>query len=236
MKRAVLLGNKDLAVGALDVLTRYTEVVGVVLNHNDDGAEGRWYQSLRRAAEGRGIVTAQPNSINDPEGVAFLRRLAPDIMLSCSYSRILCRPALACAGLAMNIHFSALPRHRGCLPVVWAIAEGDSQVGVTLHVMDTGIDSGDIIAQVLLPVDDEDTAYTVYFRCVRAGLALLDCALPSILDGSAPRRPQDLAAGSYHTQEYPSDRWITAGMTDREARALTRALTFPGYPGARTKK
>lgn len=234
--RAIVLGNKDLAVLCLDVILKHgIHVVGIVLNPDDDGREeGKWYKSLKKVALQRGISAIQPKNVSSPAGLEFIQNLAPDFLFSFSYSRILKGYILNQARCgAFNIHFARLPHYRGCLPIVYALANGDSLVGVTLHVMDEGIDTGDIVAQTLLPVEEGDTAYTVYFKCVAAGASLLDQTLPDLMSGTYTRRPQNLAEGSYHKQVYPNDRWLSPVMSPSQMSSFVRAHTFVGYPPAR---
>jgi len=234
--RAILLGNKDLAVRALDVLARHrVEVAGIVLNPDDDGVEqGRWYRSLKVVAEARAIPTIQPRHVSTDEGREFIVRHAPDFLLSVSYARIVRKMILELPRrLALNVHFSELPHCRGCLPLVYAMAGGDAHTGVTLHVMDEGIDTGDILAARRVEIDDCDTARTLYFKCVEAGETLLDETLPALVRGTFDRRPQQLDRGSYHPQVYPHDRWLDPGMSARQFSCFVRAHTFPPYPSAR---
>ncbi|MHC5028429.1 MAG: methionyl-tRNA formyltransferase [Planctomycetota bacterium] len=234
--RSIVLGNKDLAVRSLDALARNgIDVCGVVLTPDDDGVEaGRWYLSLKRAAEARGIPSIQPANVSSDEGCDFIGALRPDLLLSVSYTRIIRPEVLALATVVpLNVHFGDLPHYRGCLPVVHAIANGEAHVGVTLHVMDAGIDTGDVVTQHRVPIGENDTAFTMYFACVEEGERLLDEALPSLVDGSFERHRQDLDGGSYHPQAYPSDRWLNPGIQPGVLSSFVRAHTFPPYPSAR---
>ena len=234
--RAILLGNKNLAVRALDLLPAHgIEVVGVVLNPDDDGIEqGRWYQSLKRAAAQRGLPTIQPRNVSSDEGRQFIEQRRPDWLLSISYSRIVRKEILDLPlRMPLNIHFSMLPHNRGCLPLVYAMASGSRQTGVSLHVMDEGIDTGDVLAQRAVPIDESDTARSMYFKCVDAAEALLDQALPRLVEGSLRAQPQVLEDGSYHRQVYPNDRWLNPDVDPRGFSCFVRAHTFPPYPTAR---
>jgi methionyl-tRNA formyltransferase len=234
--RAVVLGNKDLAVGCLDVLLKHeVDVAGVVLNPDDDGQdEGKWYQSLKKTALQKGLSFVQPKNVSSAEGAAYIGRLEPDFLFSFSYSRIVKGYILNQASKgAFNIHFSNLPHHRGCLPLVYALAACDREAGVTLHVMDEGIDTGPIVERVLFPVEETDTAFSLYFECVAAGIDLFDRALPKLLSGEFEAASQDLQKGSYHPQVYPNDRWLSPSLSPVQLSSFVRAHTFRGYPSAR---
>ncbi len=233
--RAVILGNKDLAVGCLDILLKHgINVVGIVLNPDDNGQETGWYKSLRKAAIEKGIPYYQPINISCEDGVSYISSLKPDLLFSFSYSRIIKEIILnqAKSG-AFNIHFSMLPHYRGCLPIVYALSNGDSKIGVTLHYMDEGIDTGDIVSQCTIDVENTDTAYSLYFKCVELGIKLLDQTIPAIINGEAQRISQNINMGSYNKQYYPNDRWIQSGWSLDKISCFIRAHTFEGYPTAR---
>jgi methionyl-tRNA formyltransferase len=236
--RAIILGNKDLAVDCLGVIARHgIDVVGIVLNPDDRGIdEGLWYRSLKKAAVEQNIPFIQPATVSSEEGVAFLREKAPDFLFSFSYSRIVKGFVLSEAKvIALNVHFAELPQYRGCLPIVYALANGDPHVGVTLHIMDEGIDTGAILDQAQVMVEERDTAYSMYFKCVEAGTALMDRNLPSLIAGTLQPRSQTLEIGSYNKQVYPNDRWLPQGLSPEALSCFVRAHTFPGYPSARVR-
>ena len=234
--RAVILGGKNLAVGCLEVILRHgLEVAAIIPNGDDDGSEeGKWYKSLKKSALEKGLPVFQPRTISSPRGLTFIEEMAPDLIFSFSYNRILKGCILERARVwPLNIHFSRLPHYRGCLSIVYAMANSDPQVGVTLHVMDEGIDTGDIISQVLVDVGVEDTAYSVYFKCVQAGIHLMNQTLPKLLNHTCQAQPQELAAGSYHSWDYPNDRWLSPDMSPDELSCFVRAHTFLSFPTAR---
>ncbi|MGQ9628973.1 MAG: methionyl-tRNA formyltransferase [bacterium] len=234
--RIVLMGNKDLAVNCLDYLLREgEEVVAVVLNRGDRRASDSWYRSLGEYCALKGLRTFQPSSANDPEFLNEIRALSPDLVLSMSYDRILKEAFLRIPSRgAINIHFALLPRNRGCLPLVYALAGGERKVGVTIHYIDPGIDTGDIISQEGIPVSDEDTAFSLYFKCVEVGTDLFERTFPLIKSGRNGRTKQNDIEATYHKQVYPNDRWIDWSRSLEEVGAFIRAHTFPSYPGART--
>src|SRR6185369_8107305 len=162
-------------------------------------------------------------------------RLAPDLLLSVQYDRILKPPLLAVSRHgAFNLHFGPLPRLRGCFPTKWAIL-GDEPAGVTLHAIEPGIDSGDVVAQTILPLAPDETDQSLYHRLQEAAITLFREQLPWMRAlAPPPRQPQDEAAATYHPKEVPF-----AGILDwrRDAawiERFIRAFTFPPYPAART--
>jgi methionyl-tRNA formyltransferase len=233
--RVVLLGGKELALRCLDSMLamRDVEVVAAIPCAADDPDEQRWYPSLARRARDLGLPLHQPRSVNDEAFRPVLDQLRPDILLSIFYDKILRPPVLVLPRIAaVNLHFGLLPFNRGSLPIPWAIIDGND-AGVTLHHMDPGVDTGDIIAQVAVPVAEHETARDVYDRCTAAGHYLFEGAFPLVVAGCAPRRPQP-AGGTYYPPGYPFDRWIDWSQPAGQLSRFVRALTFAPYPGART--
>ncbi len=232
LRRVVLLGKNALAVGCLAVLREQgADVILVVADPSDDGVDD-WQPSLARAARAAGIPVEQPRRINDPEVVAAIAARRPEILLSCQYAQILGAAVREVASHAtLNLHFGPLPRYRGVAPIYWAIHNGEAETGVTLHHVDAGIDSGDVIAVKTVPIGPADTARDLYDRSTTAGIELLREAWPSIRDGDLPRYPQDPAQSLYynrHSVDYDKRRLAWDADVDAIANRA-RALIFPPF-------
>jgi methionyl-tRNA formyltransferase len=234
-RRVVLLGGKALGIEALEVLLRMpgAEIVAVVACHDDDPAVARWYPSLARFALARGLPAYRPPSVNDERFLGVLAGLQPDLLLSVFYDKILKPGVLELPkAAAVNVHFGLLPYNRGSFPVPWAIIDGNDP-GVTLHYMDPGVDTGDVVAQVAVPAGELETAAGVYERCTAAGRYLIERYVPLLLAGRAPRRTQG-EGGSYYRPGYPFERWIDWSQDAERLARFVRALTYPPLPSART--
>src|SRR5690606_7176717 len=134
----------------------------------------------------------------------------------------------------LNLHPSYLPYNRGAHPNVWSIVE-ETPAGVTLHYVDAGIDTGDIVAQREVPVAPSDTGGSLYRKLERAGLELLQEAWPHIKAGRVRRQPQPRDRGTFHRVAQLGE--LDRIDLDKEYRArdlinLLRARTFPPYKGA----
>ena len=159
----------------------------------------------------------------------------PDLGLSVFYGYILPQQILDLfPGGVLNLHPSYLPHNRGAYPNVWSIVEG-SPSGVTLHYVDAGVDTGDIVAQQTVPVEAVDTGESLYRRLEQACVDLFTEYWPRVLAGTVTRTPQGAGTGSYHRKadvlaldEIDLDRTYKA----REFLDIIRARTFPPYPGA----
>ena len=143
------------------------------------------------------ILCPDPNSA---EFIAQVRRLGVDLIVVAAFSRILKAPLLAAARLgAVNIHPSLLPKFRGPNPIYWALAQGDTRTGVTLHFIDEGIDSGDVIAQCEIGIDRGETEQSLFRKCCGVAAQMLRETLPLIAAGTAKRTRQDESAASYQS-------------------------------------
>ncbi len=124
-------------------------------------------------------------NINDAECIDFIKHHSPDILAVCGTTVI--RPevfTLAPKG-AINIHTGITPEYRSADPIFWALYSGEPEkVGVTIHVIDQGIDTGPIIHQDTVPVYADDTLATIYTRCIQRGAELYSRALAEIAEGS----------------------------------------------------
>lgn len=186
-------------------------------------------QQLGRQAGVPLLVQPRPDSADYRRFLAEFRGARFDLVMCCSYSMRI-QPAMleAVNYNAVNVHASLLPRNRGPNPIQWAIMRDESRTGVTLHYMEDGIDTGDIVAQTAEPIHDADTWVSLTERVNSATAPLLAAHLAAILDGSAPRRPQAATEASHNprlTSESPRIDFST--MSDREVFNLIRAQVRP---------
>ena len=182
-----------------------------------------------------GAVVIESVDINAPETVAAVAALQPELLFVIGWSQLLREPILALAPRgAFGIHPTLLPRHRGRAPIPWAILSGLATTGVTLfEIPDAHADSGAIVGQVEVTIAPDETATTLFERLAAAHVELIRTLVPRILDGTAPRLPQDERRSSAWPKRTPAD-----GIIDWETRApylydWVRAQTRP-YPGAFT--
>ena len=227
--RVVLFGDGRWAA---DTLVRLAadchEVAAVVARANpSDG-------TLAAAAARLAIPVLRPARVNAASSVAAIAALAPDLILSVAYDQILRPPVLALPSLGcLNVHAGKLPRYRGRNVVNWAIINGETEIGVTVHHMDEGIDTGDIVLQRTLPIGWTDDYATVLARVVEAVPEIAARAVADVVGGRGGRQPQDHALGTYFGGRGPGDEWLDWGASSRDLHNKVRAITRPG-PGART--
>ena len=189
--------------------------------------------SLERFSQKSGLPVTAPGQVNDSDFVAWVREQPADLNVSVSYDQILRRPILETAPLGfINCHAGKLPYYRGRNVINWAIINNETEIGLTIHYIDEGIDTGDIILQKLLPIHWEDSYQRVLNRVQRAIPGLLSEAVTRIVSGKVRRLKQNHLEGTYFSKRIHGDEWIDWGDTSLNIYNKIRAISHPG-PGAR---
>lgn len=201
MTRVVFMGTPEFAVPSLDALMDAGyEVAGVFTQ--PDRPVGRGHKTAPspvkvRALE-RGCEVFQFERVRRPEGVAQLRALAPDVMVTAAFGQILTQELLDIPKRGVvNVHASLLPRHRGSAPINWCILQGDECAGVTTMLTDAGIDTGDMLMSASTPIGELETAGELTERLSHIGAKLLIESLDGYLAGRIAPVPQDHERATY---------------------------------------
>ncbi len=231
--KVLFMGTPDFSVPVLKMLIDNCNVIGVVTQPDKPvGRSGKISISpVKEVALQNNIQVLQPTKIRKEYEEAL--SLNPDIIITCAYGQIvpeevLNYPKYGC----INVHASLLPRHRGGAPIHRAIIEGDKESGVTIMHMGIGMDDGDIINTRVIPIEDNDTAESLFDKLSILGSELLLDTLPSIIDGSANRVKQDNSLATYSYNIKPEDEVIDFNKTNREVYNLVRGLN--SWPVAHT--
>jgi methionyl-tRNA formyltransferase len=192
--RIVFFGTPEFSLQALQALHDAFTVTAVVTQPDRPCGRGRQMTAppVKCLAESLGIPVMQPRKIRTPEFLEWLTGERPHFLVTAAYGRILPAAVLAAPAVApLNIHASLLPRWRGAAPIHRAVMSGDSESGITIMYMDEGMDTGDIILQAGVPIGPESTSGELHDRLAACGATLVVQAVRAILDGTAPRLPQD---------------------------------------------
>lgn len=156
-----------------------------------------------------------------------------DILLSINYLFILEPDILNIPKYAINFHGSLLPRYRGRTPHVWAIINGEKEVGITAHLMNDKCDDGDIVKQIIIPVEDEDTGAMILSKYNNTYPAMVNDIIDDIESGHVYAKPQDISKATYFGKRTPDDGQINWEWQKERIRNWVRAQANP-YPGAFT--
>ena len=228
------MGSGDIGRFCLAALLDKGFVIAGVFCRASDRTETDDVPSVFTFARRAGLHVFGATDPSDPAFLEEARGLAPDLLLSIQYDRILKPPLLSIPRRgAYNLHFGPLPRLRGCFPTKWAIIE-DEPAGVTFHCIDPGVDSGDVLAQTIVPLAPDETDETLYHKLQETGKRLFVEQIPWMKALSPPpRRPQDPAAASHHPKRLPFDGIIDWRRDAAWVERFIRAFTFPPYPAAK---
>ena len=189
------MGTPNFSVPVLESLLRSTHHVVAVYTRPDRPA-GRGRQPMpspvKSAALQAGIPVAEPQSLREETSATELRALNPDLVVVAAFAyllppQVLDVPRYGC----VNVHPSLLPRHRGPSPVATALLRGDTETGVSVMLMDRGLDTGPILAQERIAIADEDTTGSLTMHLADLGASLLLGTIDGWLDGSVSAQPQN---------------------------------------------
>lgn len=191
---------------------------------------GRIY--LDDLAEKYQVPLLKINHINDREVLEAIQKYRIDWLFIIGWSQIagneiLKAPSYGCIGM----HPTLLPKGRGRAAIPWAILKGLDKTGVTMFKLDEGVDTGDIIAQGVIPLDDKITATELYQKVDDMHIQLIKENWNSLLNNQIQLMKQDNSIATEWPGRKPDDGEILTSMSTEEAEQLVRAVTHP-YPGA----
>lgn len=200
--KLVFMGTPEFAVPSLEKLIAAGFDIAAVVTQ-PDRKSGRGHKTLpppvKQTAEAHGINVLQFEKIKTPEGVAALKALKPDLIVTAAFGQILSKeildiPAMGC----LNVHASLLPKYRGAAPIQWAIINGEHKTGVTIMYMNEGLDTGDIITSLAAPIRSDMTGGELYKTLADLGADLLIETIKNIQNGTVVRTAQDESQSSYY--------------------------------------
>ncbi|MFP3974600.1 MAG: methionyl-tRNA formyltransferase [Dehalococcoidia bacterium] len=233
--RIVFMGTPEFSVPALKkLIASEHDIIAVYTQMDKPAGRGKapTPPPVKKVAEENGLTVFQPKSLRDEAG--RLRSLAPDIIVVAAFGQILPQSVLDIPGLGgLNIHPSLLPKYRGASPIASAILSGNEETGVTIMLMDTGMDTGPILAQRRIPIDSEDTAESLEGKLAEAGAELLMKALPEWAEGRITPQPQRDEEANYTSPLSKADGKMDWNLSAGELWRRVRAL-YP-WPGCYTR-
>jgi methionyl-tRNA formyltransferase len=193
--RVVFKGSPQIAFPSLRALRGAGyDIAGVYTQPDRAAGRGQREQPspVKNAALELGVRVFEPTKMRGDEAVATLRELRPDVCVVAAYGHILPPAILDVPQFGfVNVHASLLPRHRGASPIQAAILAGDDETGITIMLIDAGLDTGPILARRAIPIGDDDTTGSLHDRLADLGAALLVETLPRWLSGEITPEPQD---------------------------------------------
>jgi methionyl-tRNA formyltransferase len=232
MKKLVLIGSGKMAVDCLKIMTETPhDVLSIAITEPRAVSAGN---PLPLYCREQGVPCLETEWINSSGVVDRLSTIGPDIMFNINSFQII-RPRLLSVpreGI-INFHNGPLPRYGGVNACSWAIINGEKHHGVTWHYLDQGIDTGDIIAQRLFEIAQDETAITLIIKCINIGTAMFREVLPRLIDGSVTAQRQDRSKATYYSlKDIPNGGSVDYGWPYVQLDRFIRGLSF--HPAANT--
>lgn len=192
--KVVFMGTPDFAVGTLEALIEAGhEVIGVVTQPDKPKGRGKTLMAtpVKEVALKHQIPVYQPKKVREAGFTETLGRLAPDVIVVAAFGQIITKeildiPRFGC----INVHASLLPAYRGAAPIQWAVINGEKESGVTIMQMDEGLDTGDMIDKVVVPLAQDETGGSLFDKLSQAGARLCVKVLKDLEEGNAVREKQ----------------------------------------------
>lgn len=196
--RILFMGTPEFAVPILEGLFENYQVRAVVTQPDRPvGRSGKLALSpVKKCANDHTVLVLQPEKLT--EALEEIYALKPNLIVTCAYGNLVPRellifPKYGC----INVHASLLPKYRGGAPIHRAVMNGEIKTGITIMHMNPYLDEGDIITQREIPIEETDTASMIHDKLKSLGRELLLETLPSIIDGTAPRIPQEESEATF---------------------------------------
>jgi methionyl-tRNA formyltransferase len=245
MLRIIYMGTPQFAIPALEtliagskpglVLQEGYEIVTVITRPDKPSGRGKEivYSPVKQLALSHEIPVWQPGSLKRQENIEMLAAYRSDLYIVAAFGQILPQAVLDLPRYGtLNIHASLLPKYRGVSPVSEAILQGDTETGVTIMLVDAGVDTGPILLQRAIPIAEDDTAGSLTSKLAVLGARTLEEALPLWVKGKITPHPQDNRFTSYTHMLHKEDGKID---WNRSADVLARTVrAFTPWPGAYT--
>ena len=232
----VFFGSSEFATPVLkSLLTAQHKISCVVTQPDSKKGRGLSFTGtvIKKMAQDAGLKVYQPQAINTPEAVNFLKGLNADLFIVIAYGQILSQKILDLPKIfALNIHASALPKYRGAAPINWAIINGEKTTGITIMKMSDKMDAGNIIAQKITEIDNNDTAVTLTDKLSNLAAELLLNHLRSIGNNDYKLTVQDEENVSFAPKLKKEHGLIDWKKSADDIHNLIRGCA--GWPGAFT--
>jgi methionyl-tRNA formyltransferase len=230
--RIVFMGSPEFAVPTLHALHANFQVTGVVTQRDKPKGRGRKIvpTGVKAAALKLDIPVSEPDRL-DAEFMAVLESWKPDVIVAAAFGKILPKsvldfPRLGC----VNLHGSLLPRYRGASPIAAAILSGDPNTGVCTMLMDEGMDTGALLLQKEIPIEENDTMGSLHDKMMEPGARLVVETLRNMIEGNIQPVPQDNTRATYCDLLTKEDGRIQWGKHAVYLARLVRAMN--PWPGA----
>jgi methionyl-tRNA formyltransferase len=227
--KIVFMGTPEFAVPSLEILiTHDYPIVGIVTQPDRPKGRGRVFapSPVKVLAGKYHLPVSQPERMKDPKVIDYFRSLSPDLVVVVAFGQILPPEILEIPKMGcINVHPSLLPKFRGAAPMNWTIIRGEVKTGVTIMLMDEGLDTGDILTQEETMIDAEETFGELHDQLANSGAALLLKTVEMITSGTVTRTSQNDYLATYAPRLKKKDGLIRWKADVRQIVNLIRGLS-----------
>ena len=235
--KVIFMGTPDFSVGTLEALIEAGHEVALVVTQPDKpkGRGGKMqYTPVKEVAVAHNIPVYQPKRIREPECIEELRKYNADIMGVIAFGQILPKEILEMTPYGcVNVHASLLPSYRGAAPIQWAVINGEKVSGVTTMQMNEGLDTGDMLLKVEIPLDEKETGGSLHDKLAEAGARLCVETLDALKAGTVTPEKQGDSPTAYAKMLDKHMGKIDWKMSAKEIERLIRGLN--PWPSAYTR-
>ncbi len=220
MSKIIFMGTPDFSTSILEMLIEKEEVIAVVTQPDRPVGRKRVLTPppVKQVAVAHQIPVYQPEKLVHSDELEQLLEMECDLIVTAAFGQLLPEQLLEHPRFgAVNVHASLLPKYRGGAPIHQSIIDGEAETGVTIMYMVKKLDAGDIISQRAIPIEAEDNVGTMHDKLSQLGTELLEETLPSLLNGTNSRTPQDEAHVSFASNIQREDERI---HWDRDASTI----------------
>lgn len=228
MSKIIFMGTPGFSTKVLEMLIAEHNVIAVVTQPDRPVGRKKTLTAppVKEVAVAQGIPVYQPEKLATSEELDTLINLEADLIVTAAFGQLLPTSLLEAPRLgAINVHASLLPKYRGGAPIHQAIIDGESQTGISIMYMVAKLDAGDIIAQQAIDIEQTDDVGTMHDKLSFLGATLLKETLPSIINETNERTPQDDAHATFASNISREDEHINWNQSADEIYNHIRGLS-----------
>jgi len=230
--KCIYIGGKQIGVDCLKQLLKYGIKPQLVIANIDDKGKDTWYDSTLKFARKNNLETISGKKVKDTIVIKAIKSIKSEIIFCIGGTQLIPQEVLEVPTLGcLNIHPALLPKYRGRYSTVHAMFNREKYTGVTIHWMDVGIDSGPIIVQKKITIENSDTAKSLYDKFTKIGVELFTKFLQDFTKGKKIiSRSQDNSKATYYPQGLPNGGEIDWNWSGKQIYSFIKSMTFEPFP------
>ena len=232
--KLVLFAHQNWGIKAIDTFSKMDIEIAKVFTHplDMDKHEKVWYDSVKEKCDSLKIPVTEKTSITNSD-INEIKSINPDLIFSVGWRRLLPESIFQIPKFGIfNLHDSLIPKYRGFAPINWAIINGENETGLTIHYIDKGIDTGDILLQKKIDIKLQDTAFDIYKKLLDISSDMMHEIIIQIENNKLnPQSQSNMQKGFFCCRRFPRDGKINWNEDRSKTYNLIRASSDP-YPNA----